>query len=49
MENRLAVAKGKGEGWTGSLDLVDANCDTENGEAMQSFCAAQGTRSSILG
>ena len=27
MENRLVVAKGKGEGveWTGSLGLVDAN------------------------
>ena len=29
MENRLAVAKGEGEGevvgWTGSLNLVDAN------------------------
>ena len=27
MENRLVVAKGKGEGveWTGSMGLVDAN------------------------
>ena len=25
MENRLVVAKGEGGGWTGSLELVDAN------------------------
>ena len=28
MENRLVVAKGRGQGlgWTGSLGLVDSNC-----------------------
>ena len=28
LENRLVVAKGEGEevGWTGSFQLVDANC-----------------------
>ena len=25
MENRLAVAKGEGVGWTGNLGLIDAN------------------------
>ena len=25
IENRLVVAKGEGEGWTGSLGLADAN------------------------
>ena len=29
MKNRLVVAKGEGTGggWTGSLELIDANCD----------------------
>ena len=51
MENRLVVAKGEGEGvgWTGSLGLVDTNYYIENGEAMTSYCIAQGTLSNLLG
>ena len=25
LENRLVVAKGEGEGWTGTLEFADAN------------------------
>ena len=49
-ENRLVVAKGEreGVGWTGSLRLVDANHYILNGEAMRSYCTAQGTLSNHL-
>ena len=40
---------GGGVGWTGSLGSVGANPDPENGEAMRSCCAAQGTLCSVLG
>ena len=36
-------------GWTGSLALVNANYDIENGLAMRSFCPARGTLSGLLG
>ena len=31
MENRLVVAKGEGMGWTGNLELIDANNCLWNG------------------
>ena len=31
MEYRLAVAKGEGVGWTGNLELIDANYCLWNG------------------
>ena len=40
---------GEGVGWTGSLGLVDTNYYIENGEAMTSYCIAQGTLSNLLG
>ena len=43
------VAMGEGVGWMGCLGFVDANYDTENGEAMRSCCTAQGTLSRLLG
>ena len=45
MESRLVVAgrEGEGVGWTGSLRLVDANCNIWNGWAMGSYCTAQET------
>ena len=45
------VVKGEGEGvgWMGSLGLVDANYDISNGQAMRSYCTAQGTMYSLLG
>ena len=44
------VAKGEGEGvgWTGSLELIDANYCLWSGYAMRSCCIAQGTISSHL-
>ena len=47
LENRLVVAKGKGEGvgWMGSLVLIDANYGLWNGLAMRSCCVALGTMS----
>ena len=50
LENRLAVAKGEGEGvgWTGNLGLIDANYCLWNGLAMR-FCFVDlGTLSSHL-
>ena len=45
MENRLVVAKGKGEGvgWTENLGLIDVNYCLWNGEAMRYCCVALGT------
>ena len=50
LENRLVVAKGegKGEGWLGSLGLIDTNYCLWNGLAMRSCCEALGTMSSHL-
>ena len=50
MENRLVVAKGKGErvGWMGSLGLADANYYISNGWAIRSCSIAQGTISNHL-
>ena len=31
LENRLVVAKGEGVGWSGSLELIDANYCLWNG------------------
>jgi len=45
----VAKGEGEGEGWMGSLQLIDANYDTENGSAMRSCCTAQGTLSGLLG
>ena len=44
-ESRLVVARREREGvrWTGSLGLVDVNCDTWNGWARGPSCTAQGT------
>ena len=44
MENRLVLAKGKGEGvgWIGNLGLIDANSYLWNGRAMRSFCVSMG-------
>ena len=49
MENRLALVKGDGVEWTGSLGLVDANYCIWSRQAMRSCCIAQGTISSHLG
>ena len=36
IENRLVVARGRGEvGWTGNLEVVDANYHISNEEAMR--------------
>ena len=48
LENRLVVAKEEGEGWIGSLGLIEANYCLWNGLAMRSFCVALGTMSSHL-
>ena len=50
LENRLVVAKGGGEGggWTGNLELIDANSCHWNGKAMRSCCVALGTISGHL-
>ena len=48
LENRLVVAKGEGEGWIGSLGLIDPNCSFWNGLAMRSCCVALGTMSISL-
>ena len=48
-KSRLMVAMGEGVGWMGRLGFVDANYDTENGEAIRSCCTAQGTLSRLLG
>ena len=50
-EQSCVYRGGKGErvGWTGSLGLVDADYDLENGYAMRSCCTARGTLSSLLG
>ena len=50
LENRLVVAKGKGEGvgWMGCLGLTDADYCLWNGLAMRSYCVALGTISSHL-
>ena len=50
LENRLVVAKGKGEGveWVGSLGLIDADYCLWNGLAMGLCCVALGTMSSYL-
>ena len=50
MENRLVVAKGKGEGmeWIGNLGLIDANYCLWNGFTMRFCCIALGTISSHL-
>ena len=47
LENRLVVAKGKGEGVgrSGSLGLIDADYCLWNGLAMRSCCVALGTMS----
>ena len=50
----LPKGMGEGVGWTGSLGLVDANCqngyaNTQNGYAMTSYYTAQGTISNLLG
>ena len=50
LENRLVVAKGKGEGvgLLGSLGLIDTNYCLWNGLEMRSCCAALATMSSHL-
>ena len=52
LENKLVVAKGEGkgegEGWIGSLGLIDADFCLWNGLAMRSCCVALGTMSSPL-
>ena len=50
LENRLAIAKGKGEGvgWVGNLGLIDADYGLWKGSAMRSCCVALGTMSSRL-
>ena len=50
LENRLVVAKGKGEGlgWLGRLGLIGTNYCLWNGMVMRSCCVALGTRSSHL-
>ena len=50
LENIRMVAKGEveGEGWTGSLGLIDANYCIWSGQAMRSCCIAQGTICSHL-
>ena len=50
VENRLVVAKGKGEGmvWLGSLRLIDTDYCLWNGLAMRFCCVALGTTSSHL-
>ena len=47
----LWLPSGKGEevGWTGSLELVDANYYIYNGWAMRCYCTAEGTVSNLLG
>ena len=48
LENRLVVAKWKGEGvgWLGSLGIIDTNHCLWNELAMRSCCVALGTMSS---
>ena len=50
LENRLVVAKGKGEGGEciGDLGLIDADYCLWNGLAMRSCCVALGTMSGHL-
>ena len=50
LENRLVVAKRKGEGvaWIGNLGLKDADYCLWNGLAMRYCCVALGTISSHL-
>ena len=50
LENRLVIAKGKGEGveQIGSLGLIDADYCPWNGLAMRSCCVTRGTMSSHL-
>ena len=50
LENRLVVAKGKGEGvgWFGSLGLIGTDRCLWNGLAMRSCCVALGNMSSYL-
>ena len=50
LENRLVVAKGEreGVGWTGRLELIDADYCLWNGLAMRSCCVALGTMSRHL-
>jgi len=47
LENRLVAAKrqGEGEGWMGSLGLIDANYCLWNELTMGSCCVALGTMS----
>ena len=45
----VTKAEGEEEEWTGSLGLVDANYYIQNGQAMRSYCTAQGTISSLSG
>ena len=44
----LPRVKEEGEGWTGSLGLVDENFYIQNGQAMRFYCVAQGTISNHL-
>ena len=48
LKNGLVVAEGEGEGWTGSLGLIDADYCLWNGLAVTSCCVALGTMSSHL-
>ena len=48
LENRFVVPKGEGEGWMGSLGLIDANYCLWNGLTVRSCCVALGTMSSHL-
>ena len=50
LENRLVVARGKGEGvgWIGNLGLTDANYCFWNGLAMRSRYVVLRTMSSYL-
>ena len=44
----VTKAEGEEEEWTGSLGLVDANYYIQNGQAMRSYCIAQGNVSNFL-
>jgi len=39
----------EGVGWMGILGLVDPFCHIWHGQAMRSYCTAQGTISNLLG
>ena len=42
------LGRGEGEGWTGSLGLVDANYYIWNGQTTRSYCTAQSTQYPVI-